>query len=100
MAFRLIEKVLGSNVIEDLVATSTRASQFFIQAKRSNSNALEIGPESFVAGKGIEMVPPLGGEVLPAYSIVPVGIGASEDLANWKILGTIGEGVNIAYEEY
>lgn len=99
MSFTLLEKVLGSGNAEPLSATSRTVTRLIIQAKRGNSNALQIAPGSFVTGKGIELVKPTADATLSGLDLT-----SSErngiDLSQWYIIGTSGEGVNMLIDEF
>jgi hypothetical protein len=102
MSFILSEKVFTATATaEALSATSKRVASVYIQVKRANSNAAQIGFGTFTTGKGIELCKPTADEKLsdfPLRSIVPGGNNI--DLADIYVMGTSGEGVNFYYEEY
>jgi hypothetical protein len=100
MAFDLIEKVFAqTGVSEQIVVASRTCSSVTFQAKRGNSNACQIAPETFVTGKGYELVKPTADEKLPEKEFTSPG-REGINLSTWYGMGTAGEGINIIIEEF
>jgi hypothetical protein len=100
MGFKIAEKVFATAGAEPLSATSITAARALVQVKRSNSNAVELGPADMTTGKGIELAAPESGKPLDSRELVSSNGGNTVDLSTIYGLGSIGEGVNIYYEEY
>lgn len=100
MSFRLEAKVLTGASAEALSSTDLMVNRAIVQVKRSNSNKMEIAPESFTTGAGYELLAPAANEKLAEYIIESQPGAQGINLAKWYILGTAGEGVNIIAEEF
>jgi hypothetical protein len=103
--FIFLEKILAGDTAEPLSATSLKVSLALVQVKRTNSHAIEIAPKDVngnlpTTGKAHELIKPVADEQLVDYEISPTGDQNVEDLSEWYILGTAGEGVNIVYEVF
>lgn len=94
----LLEKVLGSGDAEPLTADSKRVAQVWIQAKRANAAAVEVGDENLATGKGYELSIPAAGAKLPEFHAKSVSLNNAIDLSQVYVLGAEGEGVNVIYE--
>ncbi len=98
---KLMKKVLTGSGPEAISATSLKVSQAIIQPKRSNANAIEVGPSStFAAGEGFEFPKPTADAFMEPLVVEPPQGANGIDLSGWYVVGTAGQGINIIYEEY
>jgi hypothetical protein len=100
MSFKLIEKVFdAANTAERVCAAHQTCTSVKFQIKRGNSNAVQIAPETFATGKGIELVKPTADEKLDDKEFTSPG-REGIDLYDWFAMGAQGEGINIIIEEF
>lgn len=98
--FVILEKVLGSTDSEPLSDISYPCARVIIQAKRSNSNAIQIAPGTVATGVAYELPKPTADVQLPELPIKPQYGTQCIDLKDWSALGAQGEGVNLLVEIY
>ena len=99
MGFKLLEVVLSGSDLQKFTDTSITTRSAFVQAKRTNTHAIEFGPGSFVSGEGVELCKPTDNQPLPSKEILSSG-GNCIELGEFSALGESGEGLNILYEEW
>jgi len=100
MAWKNFSKVLGSASAEPLSATTAKVKQVIIAPKRGNSHVIYVGGSGVTATNGLELNFPAGaGSDLDKQPLTG-DYGNGLDLASLYVIGTTGEGVQGAYEEF
>ena len=100
MAWKNFTKTLGGSAAEPLSAVDAKAKQVIIQPKRANSHLVYIGGSAVTAANGVELNFPAGASSNLDSKTLTGDYGNGLSLGSLYVIGTSGEGVQGAYEEF